>query len=233
MDTIDEIILLTGPAAGGVIAGFLRRLRPDLRTTVVSTLRALEAQGDRFGPRTRLLAFTTGVVVPARVLDALGAPAYNIHPGPPEHPGSFPDVHALMRDERRFGATLHVMNPRVDEGPIVDVALFDVPPGVDRVWLATRAMQAAGDLVLAWGARLVGSVEPLPVRPDLAWAPRKWRQADLEALTRLDPSLSSEEVDRRARAVLGGTMGTLLLTWEGRRFRLEPDGPDPDLHPFS
>ncbi len=233
MADIDEIILLTGPAAGSIIAGFLGRIRPDLRVTVAPTLRALEARSDRFGPGVRLLAFTTGVIVPARILDALGGPAYNVHPGPPAHPGAFPDVHALMAGDARFGATLHVMHPRVDAGPIVDVAMFDVPPGADRPWLATRAMRAAGDLVLAWGPRLVGAVEPLPVRGDLAWARRKWRQADLVALTRIDAAMPPETVERRARAVLGGTQGTLLLDWNGRRFRLEPEGPDPDLQPFS
>jgi methionyl-tRNA formyltransferase len=230
---IDEIILLTGPTPGGVIGDFLRRLRPGLRVTVAPTLRALEAQADRFGPRVRLVAFTTGLIVPARVLDALGGPAYNIHPGPPEHPGSFPDVHALMAGDARFGATLHVMHARVDAGPIVDVAMFDVPPGADRPWLATRAMGAAADLMLGWGARLAGDAAPLPVRTDLSWAPGKWRRADLTALTRIDAAMTAEEVERRARAVLGGTLGTLLLEWNGRRFRFEPDGPDPDLHPFS
>lgn len=230
---IDEIILLTGPAAGGIIGDFLRRLRPGLRVTVVPTLRALEAQADRFGPRVRLVAFTTGLIVPARVLDALGGPAYNIHPGPPEHPGSFPDVHALMAGDARFGATLHVMHARVDAGPIVDVAMFDVPAGADRRWLATRAMRAAADLMLGWGPRLAADADPLPVRTDLSWAPRKWRQSDLTALTRIDADMTADDVERRARAVLGGTLGTLLLEWNGRRFRLEPDGPDPDLHPFS
>ena len=233
MGDVEEIIVLSGPAAGAVVGGFLQGVRADLRVTVVSTVRALEAQAGRFGPRVRLVAFTTGVIVPPHVIEALGGPAYNIHPGPPAHPGSFPDVHALLAGDALFGATLHVMHARVDAGPIVDVAMFDVPPGAERPWLATRAMQAAADLMLGWGARLAGAADPLPVRTDLAWASRKWRQADLTALTRIDAAMPADEVERRARAVLGGTLGTLVLDWNGRRFRLEPDGPDPDLHPFS
>jgi methionyl-tRNA formyltransferase len=233
VNAIDEILLLTSPAAGEAITRFLRGIRPGLRVTTVPTLRALEEQGDRFGPGTRLVAFTTGIIVPARILAALGGPAYNIHPGPPAHPGTFPDVHALMQGDTTFGATLHVMHPRVDEGPIVDVKAFDILADADRVWLATRAMRAAGDLMLAWGARLVGSAEPLPTRSDLAWGARKWRMADMTALCAVDATMPQVEVERRARAVLGGTMGTLRLDWNGRRFRLEPDGPDPDLTPFS
>lgn len=227
-----RIVLLASYRDGPFVADFLRG-EAQGRPVVLATTRAeLEALAPSFDPSIRLVAFTSGVVVPGRMLDALGGNAYNIHPGPPERPGTFPDVWALMDGDASFGATLHVMHPRVDEGPIVDVARFDVPPGADRPWLAAEAIRHAAALLVKWGGALCRDDGPLPTRPDLAWTGAKSRMRDFDDLCRIDPSIAAPELDRRARAALGGARGALVLDLHGIRFRHAPadDGP---RYPFA
>jgi len=231
-----RIVLLASYRDGPFVADFLRGEARGRPVVLAATRAELDALAPSFGPDTRLIAFTSGVVVPGRMLDALGGPArnpaYNIHPGPPERPGTFPDVWALTDGDASFGATLHVMHPRVDEGPIVDVARFDVPADADRPWLAAEAIRHAAALLVKWGGALCRDDAPLPTRPDLAWSGRKTRMRDFDELCRVDPSIGREELDRRARALLGGARGALVLDLHGIRFRHAPadDGP---RYPFA
>ena len=87
----------------------------------------------------RLLCFSSNVIVPSAVLNALPGPAYNFHPGPPEYPGSNPDSFAIYEGAARFGATVHEMAAKVDAGPIVKVSEFDIPEDANSLDLAALA----------------------------------------------------------------------------------------------
>ncbi len=104
----------------------------------------------------------TGVIVPTQVLDQLGFGAYNFHPGPPAYPGFAPAQFALHERAAEFGATAHVMAVRVDEGPIVGVELFSIPPGASVASL--EGMAYARLSYLFWS-----------LAKPLATAARRWR----------------------------------------------------------
>ena len=46
--------------------------------------------------------------------------AVNIHPSSPSHPGNDPDAWTIYDGTYVSGATLHFMNEKVDNGPIID-----------------------------------------------------------------------------------------------------------------
>ena len=84
---------------------------------------------DALGGVRRLTAFLTSVIVPKAILDGLEIPAYNFHPGPSTYPGSHAASFALYDGVEHFGATAHVMEEKVDCGPIVAAEWFVVPEG--------------------------------------------------------------------------------------------------------
>jgi hypothetical protein len=83
----DTIVLLTGPVEEAALAAVLRQHNPQLDIRPAKSLDELEAFEQSVLARARLVAFVTSVVVPARILGALGFGAYNFHPGPPHYPG--------------------------------------------------------------------------------------------------------------------------------------------------
>ena len=83
----DTIILLTGPAEQTVLASVLRRNNPQLTIRMAASRADIDALEPGVLARARLIGFVTPVVVPKRILDALGFGAYNFHPGPPHYPG--------------------------------------------------------------------------------------------------------------------------------------------------
>ncbi len=201
------------------LTSILYRIRPDLPVDVLYTREDLEAWTAQITPLSRLLAFCSGVVVPAEILGALGGPAYNVHPGSPDYPGRFPTAFACYDETPLFGATLHEMAVRVDSGPIVGVVRFEVPSGSPYQWLAGKAHQAAIHLFLEAARDLACSSAPLRRLP-VAWGPRRCTQKLLEQACCLPVDITDQEMERR-QASFGQVLGAkLYITICGRRFDL-------------
>jgi methionyl-tRNA formyltransferase len=209
----DTIILLTGPVEEAVLASVLRKHNPALDIRSVKSQAELEALAPDVLARARLIAFVTPVIVPTRILDALGYGAYNFHPGPPHYPGWVPSHFAVYDGATDFGVTAHVMHERVDSGPIVGVARFDVPPKATVEGLERMALVALARLF--WNfAHLLAQPEPL-VSLDIAWSGRRTTRRNYAALCEISAGL------------------TPTITLHGRQFRYVADAPSiiPSLVP--
>ena len=147
----------------------------------------------------RLLAFLTDVIVPADLLGTAGLTGYNIHPGPPEYPGSAPTSFAIWEEAERFGATAHVLAARVDEGPIVATRPFPMPPEPEERGLGDLAFAIAVELFGEIGRHCALSTGDLPPSGEV-WTGVKRRRADLERLKATLPLLGAEDRARLMRA---------------------------------
>lgn len=204
-----EIILLTGDVEGPHLAAVLMAHNPTVHVNHVDGEASLRAALDLAGGAAanagrRLIAFCTGVVVPPDVLDALPGPAYNFHPGPPTYPGSWAAGFALYDGATRFGATLHVMERRVDEGAIIDVDWFDLPAGVKLRYdeLEVMAYQRCIGLFQTYAAPLAAADAPLPHSAE-TWSGTKRTKAEAAALREPPRDASEAEIRRRFRAFGG------------------------------
>ncbi|MAN78805.1 MAG: methionyl-tRNA formyltransferase [Rhodospirillaceae bacterium] len=204
-----EIILLTGEVEGPHLAAALMAHNPTIHVNHVDGAASLRDALDLTGGADanagrRLVAFCTGAVVPADVLAALPGPAYNFHPGPPTYPGSRAASFALYEGADRFGATLHVMERRVDEGAIVDVAWFDLPADVKLRYdeLEVMSYQRCIGLFQKYAAHLAMDDAPLPLSKE-TWSGTKRTKADADGLREPPRDATEEEIRRRFRAFGG------------------------------
>src|SRR5471032_2716576 len=168
----DTIVLLSGPAEQAALACLLRRHNPQLTVHAAASLAEIDALEPALLARARLIGFVTPVVVPKRILDALGFGAYNFHPGPPHYPGWLPAHFAIHDRASVFGATAHVMTERVDAGPIVGVELFSVPPYASVERLEELAYVQVARLFWKLAEALANQCEPLAELP-VRWTGRK------------------------------------------------------------
>jgi methionyl-tRNA formyltransferase len=198
----DTIILLTGPAEHAALTATLRGHDPQLTVRGVTTPDDLAAFDAALLSRARLIAFATPVIVPPHILNALGYGAYNFHPGPPQYPGWAPAHFALYEQAVEFGATVHAMVERVDSGPIVDAALFPIPPDIGVLGLEGLAYAHLAQLFWKLAKKLATQAEPLPQQP-LQWSPRKYSSRAYHAICDIPLDITKEELDRRMR-VFGG-----------------------------
>ncbi|MDX2223204.1 MAG: formyltransferase family protein [Rhodospirillaceae bacterium] len=216
----DRLILLTTPEFADLAVAPLRAARSGLAIRPAFTLPDLRDALVRDGSRVRLLGFASGVIVPADLLDAATAGAYNLHCGPPTFPGLFPSVFAIYEGARRFGATLHEMSATVDDGAIVATSWFDLPGDADRLTADTLALKAMLDLLAARAPALT-DLTRRPSPNGERWSGPVRRTRDFAALCRLPPDVSAEEFARRYRAVGEGPEHALEITVHGQRFVLD------------
>jgi methionyl-tRNA formyltransferase len=217
---LDTIILLTGALEQPVLAQALRKENPQLTVRAVDTAAGLSALAPEELSRARLIAFATPVVVPGRVLDALGYGAYNFHPGPPEFPGWAASQFALYRGAHEFGATAHQMVERVDAGPIVAVERFAIAPHMDVGELEKLTYVHLAKIfwwLLKPLARQSAPLAELTQR----WSGHKGTRRDYAALCAIAPDIGKDELARRVRAFGGKSFGvTPAIELHGFRFEL-------------
>ena len=191
----DTIILLGSALERAAFMTVLSTHNPDLTIIPVETLADLNALEPDMLAGARLIGFVTGVIVPAHLLGQLGFGAYNFHPGPPAYPGFAPAHFALSRRASEFGATAHLMAARVDEGPIVGVEMFSIPPGASVASLEGMAYARLAHLFWSLANRLATCGEPLPPLP-LSWSGKKTTRRDYAAMC--DIAQDIPRVARRA-----------------------------------
>ena len=196
---LDTIILLAGAIEQPIFTSVLRSHNPRLTVIPVATLTELTAMESEVLARARLIAYTTGIIVPANVLDRLGHGAYNFHPGPPSYPGWAPAHFAFYRRATEFGATAHLMVARVDEGPIVGVETFRIPPDISIAALEGMAYARLSYLFWSLAQSLACRSEPLAQLP-IRWSGKKTTRRDYAAIRGIDLNISRDELDRRIEA---------------------------------
>jgi len=71
-----------------------------------------------------LISYISPWIVPNKVLSNTIKWNINFHPGPPEYPGIGCFNYAIYDSAKQFGATAHIMKPKVDTGEIIGVNRF-------------------------------------------------------------------------------------------------------------
>ncbi len=200
---LQTIILLTGPVEQPVLSKVLLGHNPGLAILPVETSAALAALAPELLSQARLVAFTSPIIVPAKVLDLLGFGAYNFHPASPDFPGWAPAHFAVYHQATQFGATAHAMAERVDAGPIVDVELFSIPRDISVGELQQLAYASLARLFWRQAKILATQSEPL-AELSIRWSGKKTSRSCYAAMCSLPSDISGDERARRVRA-FGGT----------------------------
>lgn len=194
-----RIVLLTGREEALFFEQLLLQCNPRLSVLAAHSLADLSACIERYDGAVRLIAFLTSTIIPPDLLSSLRVTPYNIHPGPPEYPGSHPESFAIWDGAPSFGVTAHEMTMRVDEGPIVAVDRFPMPPLPDRTALSVLTYSRAIELFAAVAMHCAGTDAPMqPI--DEEWSPPKNTRDQFRALCRPQWRVGPGEMERLSRA---------------------------------
>lgn len=216
MKTLQAVFLMS-EQMGALAKSFALAAGLDIVSTTVNCLKDIEMAFSK--PCDLLLSFGSGVIVPQHILQSPGLTAVNIHAASPDFPGRDPHHFALYHEAKRYGATLHYMIDKVDQGRIVDVELFDVPEGISAVELLAKANEAGIELMRRFFTAYAKSGAPAP-RDDLAWGGRKSKRSDFVDLCRIDCGMSEAEFLRRMSSTAMPGYNNLYIDIHGYRFRL-------------
>lgn len=146
-----------------------------------------------------IISYLSRWVVSADLLGRARRAAINFHPASPDYPGIGCNNFALYEGATEYGVTCHHMAAQVDTGAIVAVRRFPVLPDDTIASLLQRTYEHQIVLFLQIAERMAAG-EDLPVSGE-TWTRRPFTRKEFNALFRITPDMSREEILRRIRAV--------------------------------
>ena len=213
------VILVTNDSLAPTLKAVVQAVDAGADLHILTHREGMTATLDRLvTPESLLVCFSTGVIIPAAVLERLTCASYNFHAASPDYPGRDPHHFAIYEGMRRFGATAHKMVAKVDAGQIVGTEWFDVACGTTPDALCRKALSAALRLYRTLMPRMMHEAE----LPDIgiAWGHRKRRRQDFHEMCRVEPTISRGEFERRYFAFDGGEYDNLVVVLHGHSFRI-------------
>lgn len=152
-----------------------------------------------------IFCFRSYFKIPESLLAKASVAAINFHPGPVEYPGSGSINWALYDRSVTYGATAHVMNAEIDNGPIVECRRFPILEHDTVTTLLARAHVKTLDLLIdiTTGLALEGKSfldERIKASATEKWNGKARRISALDELQIVAPTCTKEELDRIVRS---------------------------------
>ncbi len=195
------MVLAMKPEESKYFSAALLRHNIRLNFAFVERIAQFEAIRHRMNHFTRILCFSTFVIVPKHIIDLVEGNCYNLHPASAKYPGFDPIGMALYHQDNEFGAVLHQIAPKVDSGAIVSERKFSFNANATRTDIAIEAYKLGARLVTEYSELLADNLTPLPINDKLQWNEnyRSSRQL-VRDMNKVDYELPIEEQLRRYKA---------------------------------
>ena len=167
-----------------------------------------------------LISYISTCIVPREVLNKTKKWNINFHPGPPEYPGVGCFNFALYDSAKQFGATAHLMLPKVDTGKIIGIKRFAIENEETVESLSIKTYSAQLDLFkeilkfIEVNNSLPSSVEK--------WQRKPYKRNELEKLATIDSKMTKAEIKKRIRATYYPGKPAPFTEIEGYRFEYNP-----------
>lgn len=166
-----------------------------------------------------LVSFGSSIIVPKKILDIKVLESVNIHAASPKYPGRDPHHFAVYDSVIKYGATMHFMVNKVDEGGIIDVEFFSVKSLIKPNELLMKANDAGLKLFI----RLLKNFDKenyLKVSNKYKWSNKKNTRKDFKKLCNLSFDIDKKEFMKRLNACSFPGYNNLFLNIDGKKFQI-------------
>lgn len=165
-----------------------------------------------------LISFSTSIVVPEQYLIIPDNGSVNIHAGSPEYPGRDPHHYAIYDDATIYGATMHYMTKRVDDGAIIDVDLFSIEAPITPQELMYRADSSAWNIIKKLFFWIKNDMK-FPIS-SYSWKGKKRSRKDFQNFCKIEFDITQEELDKRIRSFHVDGFKNLYVEVHNQKFYL-------------
>ncbi|MDJ0005517.1 formyltransferase family protein [Rhodococcus fascians] len=142
-DTRSVLLISDGSRWGELAHDFLRRRFADVDWFAWDYGDPVTRSFDQWHGCDLLLSFKSDFILSEATLDRVRELAVNFHPATPNYRGIGGYRYAIDDNQTQFGATCHIITPKVDGGPIIAVDRFDIVPGESETSLSERTAAVA------------------------------------------------------------------------------------------
>jgi methionyl-tRNA formyltransferase len=194
-----DIILVMREEEANFFCELLLKCRPALIIGNCPSTKILLEYCDHMSPLTRLIAFSTFVIIPGHIIEKLQGNCYNFHPGPPEYPGYDPIGLCLYDGVCEYGITLHQITEEIDSGDIVGYIKFPIKENCTRLDLTMDAYKEAAGMVRQ-AAKYLADIEHLLLPDGTKWGMRRSNKDSMQEYYILSNEMDETEIMRRQNA---------------------------------
>tara|TARA_S200000501_G_C20826024_1_gene744993 strand:- start:652 stop:1320 length:669 start_codon:yes stop_codon:yes gene_type:complete len=168
-----------------------------------------------------LISYISPWIIPETVLAKTKKWNLNFHPGPPEYPGIGCFNFAIYDSVDQFGATAHIMEPKVDTGEIIGVEHFSITKNETVESLSIKTYNAQLDLF----KKILSSISENNCLPksEEKWKRKPFRRFELEQLATIDLNMSKNEIEKRIRATYFPGKPSPFIEIYGKRYEYNPN----------
>lgn len=139
------------------------------------------------------------LILRKQLLDSASVGPINFHTAPPCWPGRGSCSYALLNNDKEFGVTAHIMNEKVDAGPILKVLRFAIEEDDDAETLHFKTLSSIPHLVRGLIDDLKAN-NMVPIPSGEQWERKALKQKELMPLMRINEEDREETVARKIRA---------------------------------
>ncbi|HAA18153.1 MAG TPA: methionyl-tRNA formyltransferase [Cytophagales bacterium] len=135
-----------------------------------------------------IISYRSDLILTPVELNRATKGAINIHPAPPKYRGVGGYFWAIYNQDTIYGATAHVMKPKLDSGNIIDYIEFPLHPNESVKGLAIQTGHTTLKLLVQILSfiQVYNHVSDIPTRPELFWGKRLYTYQDLEELMKME-----------------------------------------------
>ena len=152
-----------------------------------------------------ILCYRSYLILPKSLIESAKFFSINFHPGPPNYPGSGGVNFALYNDDDNFGVTVHLMDEKIDNGPILGTKYFPISDDDDVFKLLDRTHINLFSLFMEFTTNLKqfgkGYIEKKCIEnKGLAWNIVKRTSKDIENYRLIDKDIDETEFLKRVKS---------------------------------
>ena len=148
--------------------------------------------------------FKSYCILPEKLLKNASIAAINFHPSPPKYPGSGGINWALYNGETSTGVTVHYMNEKIDNGPIIQVHNIEIRDDDNVGTLIDKIHKCQFDAfihtICTISSQGYKEIVNMASKNTNQWAPKTGRISDIDKLEQINLNISKKELDKRVRS---------------------------------
>lgn len=166
------------------------------------------------------ISFGTSVIIPIFLLKKIRMYSVNVHAGSFNYPGRDPHHFAVYFNEKIYGATLHKITDKVDDGEIIDVENYPVKANYLPIDLLRKSNLAGFKLIKRFFYNLKNN-KNIKLVNNISWGKTKNTRKKFIDLCSINVDITSQEFERKLKATSFKNFKNLYIDIHGYRFRID------------
>ncbi len=164
-----------------------------------------------------IISYLSPWIIKKSILKRAKIASINFHPGPPEYPGTGCFNFALYNNEKKYGVTCHIMEPKVDIGNIIKIRRFNISLKDNVDTLSSKSYIELYKLFQESIKYLFNHNFELP-KSNFKWKRKPFKRTQLNELSTLKISMSKKEIFKRIRCTYLKDKPPPILKLYGKKF---------------